>query len=120
MGRASIGKAAVLEDYAVVRADGHYVTIGDDFWLGEHATVHIAHDVYPTHVGTTLRPSRNSVIHACDIGSNCFIGADVVILDGSKVSDNVAIADGAIVFPRSNLQSGWLFAGQPAKPVRQL
>jgi len=120
LGRASIGKAAVLENYAVVRADGHYVTIGDDFWLGEHATVHIAHGVYPTHIGNNVTASRNSVIHACDVGSNCFIGADVVILDGSKVSDNVAIANGAIVFPRSKLQGGWLFAGQPAEPVRQL
>jgi carbonic anhydrase/acetyltransferase-like protein (isoleucine patch superfamily) len=120
LGRVSMGQGAVLGEYAVIRADGHYVTIGDNFWLGEHATVHIAHNVYPTHVGDNVTAARNSVIHACDIGSNCFIGRDAVILDGSKVADDVAIVDGTIVFPRSTLEGGWLFAGQPAKPVRRL
>jgi carbonic anhydrase/acetyltransferase-like protein (isoleucine patch superfamily) len=120
LGRASLGKGAVLGEYAVIRADGHYVAIGDNFWLGRHATVHIAHNVYPTHIGDNVTALQNSIIHACDVGSNCFIGRDVVVLDGSKVADDVVLADGSIVFPRSVLESGWLYAGQPAKPVRRL
>jgi carbonic anhydrase/acetyltransferase-like protein (isoleucine patch superfamily) len=120
LGRATLGKAASLGALSVIRADGHYVAIGDDFWLGANGTVHIAHAIYPTNIGDHVTAGVNAVVHACDVGSNCFIGRDVIVLDGSKVAADVAIADGSIVFPRSTLDSGFLYEGQPAKPVRRL
>ena len=120
LGRVAMGRNGHLGTHSVIRADGHYVTIGDDFWLGEHGTVHIAHEVYPTHIGDRVTAAANSIIHACDVGSNCVIGRDVVILDGSKVGGNMALEDGSIVYPRSILESGRLYAGRPAKVVREL
>ncbi|NGO53726.1 gamma carbonic anhydrase family protein [Allomesorhizobium camelthorni] len=120
LGRATIGRDAWLGVHSVIRADGHDVTIGNQFRLGARATVHIAHDVFPTHIGNGVTAGANSIIHACDVGDRCHIGRDVIILDGSKVPDDVALADGAIVFPRSILESGWVYQGQPAKPVRRL
>jgi carbonic anhydrase/acetyltransferase-like protein (isoleucine patch superfamily) len=120
LGRATLGKSAWLGARSVIRADGHYVEIGDDFRLGARGTVHIAHAVLPTHIGSGVTARVNSVIHACDVGHRCHIGRDVVILDGSNVSAECALADGSIVFPRSVLESGWLYAGSPAKPVRRL
>ena len=120
LGRATLGKSAWLGARSVIRADGHYVEIGDDFRLGARGTVHIAHAVLPTHIGSGVTAGVNSVIHACDVGDRCHIGRDVVILDGSNVAAECALADGSIVFPRSVLESGWLYAGSPAKPVRRL
>jgi gamma-carbonic anhydrase len=120
LGRATIGGGAWLGAGSVVRADGHYVSIGADFRLGARGTVHIAHDFLATHVGDGVTAGVNAVIHACDVGDRCHIGRDVVILDGAKVADGLALADGSIVFPRSVLEAGWLYRGQPAKPVRRL
>ena len=120
LGRANLGKAAWLGARSVIRADGHYVAIGDDFRLGAKGTVHIAHAVLPTRVGAGVTAGVNSVIHACDVADRCHIGRDVVILDGSNVGAESALADGSIVFPRSVLEGGWLYAGSPAKPVRML
>lgn len=120
LGRATLGKSAWLGARSVIRADGHYIEIGDDFRLGARATVHIAHAVLPTHIGSGVTAGVNSVIHACDVGDRCHIGRDVVILDGSNVAPECALADGSIVFPRSVLESGWLYSGSPAKPVRKL
>ncbi|MEX0405309.1 gamma carbonic anhydrase family protein [Aquibium sp. LZ166] len=120
LGRATLGRSAWLGARSVIRADGHYVTIGDDFRLGGRGTVHIAHDVLPTHIGSHVTAGRRAVIHACDVGGDCFIGDDVVVLDGSKVAEACAIAAGSIVFPRSALESGWLYEGAPAKRVRRL
>lgn len=120
LGRATLGRRAWLGTRSVIRADGHYVRIGDDFRLGARGTVHIAHDIHPAHVGDGVTAGVNAIIHACDVGDRCHIGRDVVILDGSTVGAGAAIADGAVVFPRSALEGGWLHAGQPAKPVRRL
>ena len=118
LGRTTMGRAASIGAYAVLRGDGHYVEVGDDFWLGARSTVHIAHGVYPAIIGHRVSAGRNTVIHACTVGDDCVFEDDVVILDGSTVESGVVIEAGSTVFPRSHLPSGQVYAGCPAKPVR--
>lgn len=120
LGKARIGARAKFGPLSVVRADGHYVRIGDDFCLGKGATVHIAHEVYPTTIGDRVAVGQNAVVHACAVGNDCVIEDDAVVLDGSVVEDRVVIEAGSVVFPRSTLKSGYVYAGSPAKPVREL
>jgi carbonic anhydrase/acetyltransferase-like protein (isoleucine patch superfamily) len=120
LGRATIGRGAMLGDYTLIRADGHFVRIGDDFSLGSGSTVHIAHDVFPTIIGDRVAVGRNAVVHACTLGNDCVVGDDTVILDGSVLEAGVVIENGALVFPRSHLVGGHVYAGRPAKPIGQL
>lgn len=120
LGRATLGKAAWLGAQSVIRADGHYVKIGDDFHLGAGATVHIAHDFLPTEIGSGVTAGTNSVIHACTVGDDVFVGDDVVILDGSKVASGAAIRAGSILYPRTELEGGFVYEGKPAKKLRAL
>ena len=120
LGRATIGRNAQFGASSVIRADGHFVRVGDDFWLGPRATVHIAHDVYPTIIGDRVSVGENAVVHACTLGNDVVVGDGAVVLDGSVVGDNVVIEAHAIVFPRSELAGGKLYAGMPARPVRDL
>jgi gamma-carbonic anhydrase len=120
LGRATLGRNARLGASSVIRADGHFVRIGDDFSLGSRATVHIVHDVYPAIIGDRVSVGDNAVVHACTVGSDVVVGENAVILDGSIVGDRVVIEPGAIVFPRSELQSGKLYQGMPARVVRDL
>ncbi len=120
LGRATLGRNARLGAASVIRADGHFVEIGDDFSLGARSTIHIAHDIHPAIVGDRVAVGENAVIHACTIRSDVVIGDGAVILDGSVVADRVVIEPHAIVFPRSELLSGKLYAGMPARPQRDL
>lgn len=120
IGRLEIGANPWFGHGAVIRADGHFVRIGSDFRLGPMSTVHIAHDVHPTIVGDRVSVGRDSVVHACTVGDECVVEDEVVILDGSTVEDGVLVETGSIVFPRSVLKAGLIYAGCPAKPVREL
>ncbi|MEP1444349.1 MAG: gamma carbonic anhydrase family protein [Hyphomicrobiales bacterium] len=120
LGRVTLGDRAWLGAFSVLRADGHDVIIGDNFHLGDHATVHIAHDIYPTNIGDHATVGSNAVIHACDVGDGCVVEQDAVILDGASVGAGAVISKGAVVFPRSQLEGGWLYTGSPAKPVKKL
>ncbi len=120
LGRATVGKGARLGASSVIRADGHYVKVGDDFSLGPRSTVHIAHDIYPAVLGDRVVVGENAVVHACTVGSDVVVGDGAVILDGSVVPDRVVIEPHSIVFPRSELESGKLYSGMPARPVRDL
>lgn len=120
LGRATLGRNAWLGALSVIRADGHFVAIGDDFRLGARSTVHIAHDVFPTKIGSNVTAGSNTVIHACEVGDDCHLGNNVVVLDGSKLAAGCALGDGAVVFPRAELEGGWYYEGVPASPVRRL
>lgn len=120
LGRARIGARVKFGPGAVIRADGHHVHIGDDFCIGGHSTVHIAHEVYPAEIGDRVSVGRNAVVHACTVGNDCVIEDHAVVLDASVVESNVLIEAGAVVYPRSTLKAGFVYAGSPAKPVREL
>jgi carbonic anhydrase/acetyltransferase-like protein (isoleucine patch superfamily) len=120
LGRATIGRRARLGTSCVIRADGNFVTAGDDFTLGDRSTIHIEHDRLPAIVGDRVAIGMNAVVHACTVGSDVVVCDGAVVLDASEVPDNVVIEAGAVVFPRSRLTSGKLYAGVPARPVRDL
>lgn len=120
LGRSTLGKRAWLGAFCVIRGDGNTIDIGDDFYLGAHATVHISHGVASTHVGDNVTAGAGCVIHACTVGDNCVIEDDVVILDGSTIGPGTIITAGSTVFPRSELLAGHVYSGSPAKPVAQI
>jgi gamma-carbonic anhydrase len=120
LGKVRIGVRAVIGREAVIRADGHFIRIGDDFHIGENSTIHIAHEISPTIVGDRVAVGRNAVIHACTVGDDCVIEDNVVILDGSVLEGDCVIEAGSTVFPRSALKGGLIYAGSPAKPIREL
>src|SRR5689334_13879876 len=120
LGRATLGRNAWLGSLSVIRADGHFVKIGDDFHLGMRSTVHINHDIFPCVIGDRVSVGRNACVHACTVGNDVAIGDDVVILDGAVVEDNVVLEPGATVFPNKRVPGGFVYAGSPAKPTRAL
>lgn len=120
LGRATLGRNAWLGALSVIRADGHFVRVGDDFRLGPHSTLHINHEIFPCIVGDRVSVGRNACVHACTVGSDVVVGDDVVILDGAVVEDNVVLEAGACVFPNKKVPSGFVYAGSPAKPLRAL
>lgn len=120
IGTATLGAQAWLGDDSVIRSDGQPVTAGERFWLGPRSTVHIATESLPTHIGDRVTVGRNAVVHACTVGSDVVIEDDAVILDGARVGDGVLIEAGATIFPRSTLESGFAYGGNPAKRLRPI
>jgi carbonic anhydrase/acetyltransferase-like protein (isoleucine patch superfamily) len=120
VGRITLGRDAWLGAASVIRADGHYVRAGDDLTLGHGATIHIAHDVYPTVIGNCVTVGSNAVIHACEVRDGCIVEDGAVILDGCVIEAGAVIEAGSVVYPRSKLEGGHVYAGKPAKAQRAI
>ena len=120
VGRITLGRDAWLGAASVIRADGHYVRAGDDLTLGHGATIHIAHDVYPTVIGDGVTVGSNAVIHACEVRDGCIVEDGAVILDGCVIEAGTVIEAGSVVYPRSRLEGGHVYAGKPAKALRTI
>ena len=119
-GRATAGPGLVLSDYATVRADGEYVRIGANVFLGVRATVHIAHDVYGTTIGDNASIGRYALVHACTLGHGVVVADAATVMDDAAVGDGALIMPGAMVPPHKELEGGLVYAGSPAKPVPQV
>jgi carbonic anhydrase/acetyltransferase-like protein (isoleucine patch superfamily) len=120
IGRVNVGRDVWLGAASVIRADGHYVRAGDDLTLGHGATIHIAHDVYPTLVGNNVTVGANAVIHACEVHDGCIVEDDAVVLDGCVIESGAVIEAGSVVYPRTRLAGGQVSAGRPAQVQRAL
>ena len=75
---------------------------------------------YPLIVGKGVTVGHKVVLHGCTVGDLCLIGIGAIILDGAIVEDRVMVGAGALVPPGKRLESGFLYVGSPARPVRTL
>jgi carbonic anhydrase/acetyltransferase-like protein (isoleucine patch superfamily) len=71
-------------------------------------------------VGDDVTIGHMAVVHGCTLHDRCLIGIGATVLDQAVVHNDVMVAAGAVVTPRSVLESGYLYAGIPAKRVRAL
>jgi carbonic anhydrase/acetyltransferase-like protein (isoleucine patch superfamily) len=120
IGRSTIGAHPSLSDYATVRADGENIRVGANVWFGEHATVHIADQVLGAAIGDDVTVGRYGLVHACTLGDGIVVGESSVIMDGTSIGPRALIAADTVVPPRKTLQGGFVYAGHPAKPIREI
>ena len=60
------------------------------------------------------------MLQSCVVKDNCLIGMNAVVQEGSIIEENSMIAAGAVVLPETHVPSGQLWAGNPAKYVRDV
>jgi gamma-carbonic anhydrase len=77
-------------------------------------------DGYPTLIGDDVTVGHMTLLHACTIGSNAFVGMKAVVMDGAKVESWAMLAAGALLTAGKTIKSGQLWAGSPAKFWREL
>ena len=120
IGRATAGAHLRLRDCATVRADGEWIRMGTNVYFGERATVHIADGVLGTLIGDDVTVGRYGLVHACTLGEGVVIGEGASVLDGAVVGPHALLAGDCLVPPRKQLAGGYLYAGNPAQPVREI
>ncbi len=120
VGRTAVGAGATLRDYVTLRADGERISIGGNAFFGERATVHIADGVLAATIGNDATVGRFGLVHACTLGDGVVVGEAAVITDGAVVGAYSLVAADSLVPPRKHLPGGWLYAGNPAQPVREI
>ena len=113
-GRFRIGRDSHLAPGAYVLVAGQTLDIGDGVAIGPGLMLFCeSNDAGPQ--GLFREQYRGAPVR---IGSNVFLGARVTVLPGAVIEDNVVVAAHAVVTGR--LESGWVYGGCPARPLRPL
>ncbi len=102
-----------------IRGDMNYIYIDSYTNIQDGSVLHTDY-TYPTIVGKRVTVGHNVILHGCRIDDDVLIGMGAIILNGAHIPSNVIIAAGTLVGQNKELESGWLYAGVPAKKIREL
>jgi carbonic anhydrase/acetyltransferase-like protein (isoleucine patch superfamily) len=120
IGEVEIGENSSVWYGAVLRGDVGGIRVGKNSNIQDLAMVHCTYERSQTLVHDEVTVGHGAVIHGCEIKDRCLIGMNAVVLDNAVVGPDVVVAAGAVVLEGMVLESGWIYAGIPAKQVKQL
>lgn len=104
----------------VVRGDVNEVRIGKRSNLQDGSVVHVSKDGSGTYIGDDVTIGHMVLIHAATLESGCFIGMHATIMDDCVVEQGSMLAAGALLTPGKRVGAGQLWAGSPARYLRDL
>jgi len=105
---------------AVVRADVHYIRMGNRVNVQDGAVLHCTYQKHPLNIGNNVSIGHRALVHGCAIHDNVLIGMGAIVMDGVVVESNCIIAAGAVVLEGTRVESGSVYAGVPAKKVKSI
>lgn len=120
IGDTHIGAHSNIWFGAVLRGDVHHIRVGDYTNVQDNAVIHVTTGKFPTLIGNRVTIGHSAVVHACTLEDECLVGMNATVLDGATVQTRSMVAAGAVVAPGKVIETGWLWAGVPARPVRKL
>jgi carbonic anhydrase/acetyltransferase-like protein (isoleucine patch superfamily) len=120
LGEVSLGKDCSIWYNAVIRGDVHYIKIGNKVNIQDGAVIHATYQKSPTTIGNNVSIGHNAIVHGCTIQDNVLVGMGAIIMDDCIVESNAIIAAGAVVTKNTVVASGSIYAGVPAKKVKDI
>ena len=120
IGDVEMGNNCSIWYNAVVRGDVHYIKIGNKVNIQDGAIIHATYKKSPTNIGNNVSIGHNALVHGCTIKDNVLIGMGAIVMDDVIVESNTIIAAGAIVTKGTHMESGCVYAGTPAKKIKEV
>lgn len=105
---------------AVVRGDVTHIHIGNNVNIQDNATIHGTYQKAPVEIGNNVSIAHNAIVHGCTIKDNVLIGMGAILMDHVVVEPNSIIAAGALVSKGTVVESGSVYAGVPARKIKDI
>ena len=120
VGEVSMGEACSVWFNAVIRGDVHFIKMGNKVNVQDGAVIHATYQKSPTTIGNNVSIGHNAIVHGCTIHDNVLIGMGSIVMDDYIIESNSIIAAGAVVTKNTHVASGSIYAGIPAKKVKDI
>jgi carbonic anhydrase/acetyltransferase-like protein (isoleucine patch superfamily) len=104
----------------VIRGDVNFIRIGDKVNIQDGACVHCTYQKCGTTIGNNVSIGHNAIVHGCTLHDNVLVGMGAIIMDKAIVHSNTLIAAGAVVLENMVCDPGCIYAGVPAKKVKDI
>ena len=120
IGDVTMGNECSIWYNAVIRGDVHYIKMGNKVNVQDGAVIHATYRTSPTNIGNNVSIGHNAIVHGCIIHDNVLVGMGAIIMDDCVIERNSIIAAGAVVVKNTIVKSGTIFAGTPAKKLKDI
>jgi carbonic anhydrase/acetyltransferase-like protein (isoleucine patch superfamily) len=120
VGDVSFGASCSVWFNAVIRGDVNFITIGNKVNIQDGAVIHCTYKKHPTIIGSNVSIGHNAIVHGCIIHDNVLIGMGAIVMDNCVIESNSIVAAGAVITQNTVVSSGSIWAGVPAKKVKDI
>ncbi|AKP52403.1 gamma carbonic anhydrase family protein [Cyclobacterium amurskyense] len=103
---------------AVIRGDVHYIKIGNNTNVQDGAVIHCSYQKSPVNIGSEVSIAHNAIVHGCTIKDRVMIGMGAIVMDDAIIGEGAVIAAGAVVLAGTIVENNSIYAGIPAKKVK--
>jgi len=107
---------------AVIRGDVHSIRMGNRVNVQDGAVIHCTYQKFPipTTIGNRVSIGHNAIVHGCTVHDNVLIGMGAIVMDDCVVESHTIIAAGAVVTQGTRVAAGSIYAGVPARKVKDI
>jgi carbonic anhydrase/acetyltransferase-like protein (isoleucine patch superfamily) len=119
IGDVVIGERVFIAPMVSIRGDRGPIVIGDETNIQDGAVIH-SDSAFTTRIGKRVNVGHNATIHAESIGDNAAIGMAAVLMLGCRVANGVLIANSALLHSKTETEPNKVYAGVPAKYMRDI
>ena len=105
---------------AVIRGDVNAIIIGNESNIQDGAVIHATYLKASTYIGNRVSVGHNAIVHGCTVRDNVLIGMGAIVMDNAVVEEFCIIAAGAVVLENTICETGFLYAGTPARKIKPI
>lgn len=105
---------------AVIRGDVNSIRMGNKVNIQDGAVIHCTYQKTKTILGDNVSVGHNAIVHGCTVEDNVLIGMGAIVMDGAHIGTSTIIAAGAVVLENTRVEPGSIYAGVPARKVKDI
>lgn len=120
VGNVTFGDHCTVWFNAVVRGDVNSIRIGHHSNVQDGAVIHCTYQRFETTIGNYVSIAHNAIAHGCTIHDRVLVGMGAIVMDGAVVGEGAIIAAGAIVTQGTKVPPGTIYAGNPARYLKDV
>ena len=103
-----------------LRGDEQEIRIGAYANIQDRTVIHVDSHWQGSYIGADVAIGHMALIHACSLEDRAFVGMAATVLDVAMIESDAMLAAGALLTPGKRIPLGELWAGSPAKKIRDL
>jgi len=120
VGNVEMGDECSVWFNAVVRGDVNFIKMGNRVNIQDGAVIHCTYQKCGTIIENNVSIGHNAIVHGCVIHQNVLVGMGAIVMDNVQIGSNSIIAAGAVVLENTIVEPGSIYAGVPAKKVKNI
>lgn len=120
VGDVQMGNQCSVWFNAVIRGDVNSIVLGNKVNVQDGAVIHCTFEKTKTLIGNNVSIGHNALVHGCTVHDNVLIGMGSIVMDDCVIESNSIIAAGAVLLEKTHVRKGEIWAGVPAKKVKDI